>query len=238
MQAANGVMEQPESDDTIELSDAERWAGLSTRIVSAVVLAAIALGCIYEGGMLFASFIMLAAMVMKKEWDALVPAQAIKLRVFGYIYIILPCAAFLWLRSLQGAGPGAVLAVVAIVSATDIGAYFTGRRFGRHKLSPLISPSKTWEGLAGGIIAAALAAVLMSPYVPVPHSPGGALATGMLLAVLAQAGDLFESLTKRRAGVKDSGTLLPGHGGLLDRFDGYMFATPVFALLLHFALET
>lgn len=215
----------------------DRWAGLKPRILSAAALGALALLCVWQGGMLFAVFVLLAALVMKKEWDALIKGQSLTLRAVGYAYIILPCSSLIWLRNLPGeTGLITTAALIAVISATDMGAFFVGRRFGHYKLSPTISPSKTWEGLAGGTGAAMVTALLLSPYVPVQHSVASALVTGLITSLLAQAGDLFESFIKRQAEVKDSGTLLPGHGGLLDRFDGYMFATPVFALLIHFAL--
>ncbi|MYE52872.1 MAG: phosphatidate cytidylyltransferase, partial [Gammaproteobacteria bacterium] len=117
-----------------------------------------------------------------------------------------------------------------LVSAVDIGAYFAGTTWGRRKLAPALSPAKTWEGVAGGAVLGILVC-------------GGALAALGLLSVAAGAiialliavsvfGDLLESLLKRQSGVKDSGTLLPGHGGLLDRIDSELAALPVFALLL------
>jgi phosphatidate cytidylyltransferase len=216
-----------------------RWAGLSTRIVSAVVLGILAFIFILQGGFLFSAFIMLAALVMKKEWDTLIIEPTTELRAGGYFYVILPCASLLWLRGLPDPiGLRMTFTLIAAISATDIGAYFVGKRFGRHKLSPIISPNKTWEGLAGGMAAATLITLLLSAYIPVPHSFGSLLWIAPFIAVLAQAGDLFESSLKRKANVKDSGTLLPGHGGLLDRFDGYMFTAPVFALLVHSGLAS
>jgi phosphatidate cytidylyltransferase len=217
--------------------DDGRWSGLGTRMLSAVALGIVAFICVWMGGMVFTSLVLLAALVMKKEWDALVTDPSSVSRLRGYIYVILPCASLLWLRYQPGGvGIGATVALIAVISATDIGAYFVGRRFGRHKLSPVISPNKTWEGLGGGFFAAIFIGLIVSSYVPVPHSFVGTVWTAGLLAILAQVGDLFESSLKREAGVKDSGTILPGHGGLLDRLDGYMFTTPVFALIVHSAM--
>lgn len=133
--------------------------------------------------------------------------------------------------------PGSVLLLLALVAAADIGAYFSGRALGRHKLAVNVSPNKTWEGFAGGVIlccALALLAWLL-------WSPGSAglvpalrvLAAALSLAVFSVVGDLFESLVKRQAAVKDSGTLLPGHGGVLDRIDSIAAALPLYALALH-----
>jgi phosphatidate cytidylyltransferase len=115
------------------------------------------------------------------------------------------------------------------VWATDIGAYFAGRSFGGPKVAPKISPNKTWSGLIGGMVGALLLGGALCSYADLPLHL--ALASPAL-AVIAQAGDFFESWMKRRAGVKDSGALIPGHGGVLDRLDGVVTALPVAALLV------
>lgn len=228
---------EPEQNSTVE-QPTRRWSGLGTRTGSALVLGTIAFVCLWLGGVAFSAFVLLAALVMKKEWDALIYRRGAQMLALGYVYVILPCASLIWLRSLPGeAGFSATVLLIAMISATDIGAYFVGRSFGKHKLSPVISPNKTWEGLGGGIAAATFVALLLGGSAPLPHGRAGALWIGPFIAILAQAGDLFESSLKRKADVKDSGTILPGHGGLLDRFDGYMFATPVFAFLLHSTLS-
>ncbi|ARS27174.1 phosphatidate cytidylyltransferase [Sphingomonas sp. KC8] len=133
----------------------------------------------------------------------------------GLLYATLPALALIYLRAQHGFG--LTLATAALVWATDIGAYFAGRAIGGARLAPRISPNKTWAGLIGGVIAAELLCAAL------------AIGFGLswlfvyfatMLAVSAQIGDLFESWLKRRAGVKDSGRLLPGHGGVLDRLDG------------------
>lgn len=145
----------------------------------------------------------------------------------GAIYVGLPVLALLYLR---GHGDGLLLAfwAMALVWACDIGAYFAGRAIGGPKLMPEVSPNKTWAGLIGGIIAATGFALALTHW----GLPLMLALTTPLLAVLAQAGDLYESQLKRRAGVKDSGTLLPGHGGVLDRMDGLVPVAPVAALLV------
>lgn len=117
---------------------------------------------------------------------------------------------------------------LALVWATDIGAYFAGRAIGGPKLWPAVSPNKTWAGLIGGVIAASLFAGALHLWAGLPLRL--TLATPVL-AVLAQGGDLYESHLKRRAGVKDSGTLLPGHGGVMDRLDGLVPVAPIAAVL-------
>lgn len=134
----------------------------------------------------------------------------------GVVYVGLPVLGLLYLRD-RPDGIALALWTLAIVWATDIGAYFAGRRFGGPKLAPIISPNKTWSGLIGGVIAATLVGAGIAAAAGLP---GALLWAGAPLAVAAQIGDLFESWLKRRAGAKDSGRLLPGHGGALDRLDG------------------
>jgi phosphatidate cytidylyltransferase len=120
---------------------------------------------------------------------------------------------------------------LAIVWAADSAAYFAGRHFGKHKLSPRISPNKTIEGMVGGIVAGVAVAVAFAPLADAPLARLPAVAVAAFFAVLASVvGDLFESLLKRHVGAKDSGDLIPGHGGILDRIDGVLAALPVFAL--------
>jgi phosphatidate cytidylyltransferase len=214
------------------------WSGLQTRALSAIALLAIGLFCVLQGGIIFACLVILAAILMMKEWVALTEIQMLVLRLAGYPCVILPCACILWLRGLStpldpNLGFILVIAYICVISATDIGAYFTGKKFGRHKLAPTISPNKTWEGLGGGIGCAMVIGLFFSPYIHLPHSVFSTLIACLFIAVLAQIGDLFKSWIKRLAGVKDSGTLIPGHGGLLDRLDGYIFTAPVLAFIIH-----
>jgi len=151
----------------------------------------------------------------------------------GTLWIALGTAAFLYL-ALAG-GRGTVLWLLAVVWATDIGAYAAGRSIGGPRLAPRLSPNKTWAGLAGGVASAALAG-LIAARLGLGGGSGGVLAlVSAGLAVVAQLGDLAESLAKRHFGVKDSSKLIPGHGGLLDRLDGLLaasIATGLIALLL------
>ena len=154
----------------------------------------------------------------------------------GVIYVCLPVMALLFLRGESPQLWGLLLAfwALGLVWATDIGAYFAGRSLGGPKLAPRVSPSKTWSGLGGGVLAALLLGYALHLFAGLPAQL--AAASG-LLAVAAQLGDLLESWMKRRAGVKDSGTLLPGHGGVMDRLDGVVTAAPI-AALLYLALGT
>lgn len=134
----------------------------------------------------------------------------------GLLYAVLPAMALIFIRQ-QDAGLMLALWTLVTVWATDIGAYFAGRTIGGPKLAPKISPNKTWAGLIGGMVSALLVGALIAWAAKLPGLLYGA---GAGLAVAAQAGDLFESWLKRRSGVKDSGRILPGHGGVLDRLDG------------------
>jgi len=140
----------------------------------------------------------------------------------GMLYCGLPGVSLLWLRGLP-TGLVVTVAVLTIVWATDIVAFFAGRLIGGPKLAPSISPNKTWAGAVGGVVGAiaiAMLAGIVLQWRYVSAAPAAVVALAGGLAMLAVLGDLFESWLKRRAGVKDSGTLLPGHGGVLDRLDG------------------
>ena len=125
-------------------------------------------------------------------------------------------------------GPQIVLWLVLLVIAADIGAYFAGRRFGRRKLAPRVSPGKTWEGALGGLALVALVAWGGAAYFELPRLE--AVVFGCAVGIFSIIGDLTESMFKRGAGLKDSGALLPGHGGLLDRIDSVTAAAPLYAL--------
>ena len=127
---------------------------------------------------------------------------------------------------------GAIAFPVILLVATDSGAYFAGKTIGGAKLAPSISPNKTWAGLFGGIAAAIIAAFLSQNIVPWPNGLISVIVIGTMTAILGQIGDLFESWLKRKEGVKDSGDLLPGHGGVLDRIDGYIIVIPIYLLSL------
>lgn len=130
-------------------------------------------------------------------------------------------------------GGALMVVLVLVVAAADIGAYFSGRAWGRHKLAPQVSPAKTWEGFWGGLLAVACAAILLWSLLPVQAahiSLAAVLAVTLTTALASVVGDLSVSMVKRQSGAKDSGSLLPGHGGVLDRLDSLCGAAPVFAL--------
>lgn len=148
--------------------------------------------------------------------------------VFGTLAMPPAWLAAVMLYDRDGQGVWWLMLVLVLVWAADVGAYFAGRLFGRHKLAPSVSPGKTWEGFAGGVLLAVLLAVLGSAWLG--HLRAGFLGVCALAILASVLGDLTESLLKRQAGIKDSGALLPGHGGVLDRLDSLLAALPVFAL--------
>ena len=188
---------------------------LGIRTLTGAILIVIALLAGYVGGDILAVLVAAVATAMFYEWTRIVRGWGLGWYLSGFFYAVLPALALLWIR--ERGGFNLLIWTFIVTWSTDIGAYFAGRNFGRRKLAPSISPKKTVEGLYGGILAATLfggawvlAAGLGRPLLACPP----------LLAVAAQMGDLFESWMKRRAGVKDSGHWLPGHGGVLDRLDG------------------
>nr|WP_301289489.1 phosphatidate cytidylyltransferase [Natronocella acetinitrilica] len=153
--------------------------------------------------------------------------------ISGWLVLVPAWGAMVWMHTLF-AGPWFILLMLVIIWAADSGAYFAGRAFGRRKLAPAISPGKTWEGAMGGLLVAVVCAllVLALPQVP-PIQFGGFILLVVTTTVFSIAGDLYESMIKRRRGVKDSGSLLPGHGGVLDRIDSLTAAAPIFAAGLY-----
>lgn len=152
--------------------------------------------------------------------------------VMAPMYVGLPLGTMVWTRA--ELGPAAVTWLLATIAISDSAQYYTGRLVGRTKLSPAISPAKTVEGAIGGAVAAGLAGFALGPWCVPGWSPVRSAVIAVILAIVGMTGDLFESLLKRGAGVKDSSQLIPGHGGVLDRLDSYLFAAPVFYLLAAF----
>ncbi len=212
-----------------DAKSAFRWQDLRMRAISAAILAPAVLLCIWFGGIAWMVLIALAVAGMVHEWMRICRFRFSALAVVMLLAIGLAGAALLWLR--QGeAGRANVIFTVLIVWASDIGAYMCGRLFGGPKLAPSISPSKTWSGAMGGLVSVAVVGMLVGPLL----APGlwwKAALIALPLGMATQIGDLIESAFKRQFDVKDSGTLIPGHGGLLDRLDGLLIAAPVAALM-------
>ncbi len=164
---------------------------------------------------------------------AVLLAMIRKVRVFvagGILYTGVPIAALIVLRNDPAYGLAAIGWLFAVVWSTDSAAYFAGKAIGGPKLSPRWSPNKTWAGLGGGIVAAALAGLVTALLLGRTSVPALMLFSG-LLAVVAQIGDIFESALKRQAGIKDSSHIIPGHGGVMDRLDGLVSAAAVAAIV-------
>lgn len=207
---------------------------LATRTAVGIILIGIALASALFGGTVFAVLVALIATIMYVEWTRMVGSWGFRWRFLGFFYCLLPAVSLLWIREraeYEGVGSGfdLLIWVFLVVWATDIGAFFAGRTIGGPKLAPSISPNKTIAGLIGGIVCAALLAGAWVYYVRLPAK---LLWLAVLFGAAAQMGDLFESGLKRRAGLKDSGTWLPGHGGLLDRLDGLVPVAVLTAALL------
>jgi phosphatidate cytidylyltransferase len=180
-------------------------------------------------------FWLIAVPIWLRRHPATIPASLVL--VAGVVVLIPTFLAMVQLRNIH---PAALLLTMGVVWVADIAAFFAGRRFGAHKLAPQISPGKTWEGLYGAVIATACYALAWAALAPrhlpalvrdIPGTMLWTIAVVEILTVFAVLGDLFESAMKRRAGIKDSGRLLPGHGGVLDRIDALTATLPLAALI-------
>lgn len=255
-----------------------RWSDLRLRVLSAAVLAPLALACIWAGGAAFAGLLALITIGLAYEWLGLcaqrsaTPAMllfaalplsvvlaasgatpaalivlalataatavftrglsAVKPLAFGIPYIGLAAVALVWLRRQPATGGANVIVLLLVVWASDIGAYIVGRAVGGPRLAPRISPGKTWSGAVGGLFAAAGVGLVASAIIGHGSVSLRSAALATLIGAVSQSGDLFESQLKRHFGVKDSGSMIPGHGGLLDRLDAVLTAAPVAALLV------
>jgi phosphatidate cytidylyltransferase len=208
-----------------------RRLGVPGAVTIAAVLAAVGAsalrnysvaGWLVAAGAMAAAVAGLARTQDRASWYAL-----------GVVYISLACLALLWLRQQPEIGRTVVYWLVGLVWATDIGAFVVGRAVGGPRLTPRISPNKTWAGLGGGALCAALVGAAVGFLVD-SADPVALAILSLALAIVSQAGDLFESSLKRRVGVKDASGLIPGHGGLLDRVDGLMAASLAVAFVVWF----
>jgi phosphatidate cytidylyltransferase len=207
-----------------------------TRILSAFVMAPIAIAAIWMGSPFFEILIIIGGAVAVLEWYRLMSDEGIRganviWLLTGLLYIILPCFILIWLRNLDSQGFQFIIWFFAVIWATDIGAYFTGKSVGGPKFAPSISPNKTWSGFFGGM---GLAVIISLALVDFANPKSGTLtviSASILLSVSGQLGDLIESWVKRKLGVKDSGTLIPGHGGILDRIDAILLGAPVAGII-------
>ncbi len=194
---------------------------LAIRTLSGVAMIIVAIAAVVIGGYAFAILAAAAATAVFYEWTRLTKGWGPAWYIGGFLYAAIAALALLWIRERADNADGLrlVLWVFIVVWSVDIGAYFTGRAIGGPKLAPSISPGKTWAGFYGGVASAAL---LGGAWVLYSELNLVLLLLAPLFAAVAQGGDLFESWMKRRAGVKDSGDWLPGHGGVFDRVDGLL----------------
>ena len=201
------------------------------RIITSIVLLPIAVYAIFFSQSLFLLIVIAMAILMTIEWIDMIKnsEDEKRWRVIGFIYILIPLYSVYKLRVIDA---DIVFWMFSIIWVTDIFAFFSGRILGGKKLAPSISPNKTWSGLAGGVVASAVIG-----FISAFMFSGGVIffvVVSILLSLVEQAGDLMESKFKRIFGVKDSGNIIPGHGGVLDRFDGMMFTAPAVLFLVTF----
>ena len=217
---------------------------LYLRIISALILMPLVLFALIYGGWAFVAMSAVALIISLIEWVrmAKLSPRPFLNGVAGVAYILFCIAAFSYLRLYYPDGAGLALALILGIWASDTGAYFAGKTIGGPKMAPAISPNKTWAGLIGGVISSALLFVVYSLYIG-PWLSGATgtdmaiaehlsvvtiIALGASVTISGQLGDLLISMEKRKVGVKDTGNLIPGHGGLLDRIDSLLLAAPVF----------
>ena len=203
-------------------------SNLALRVLSAAVLAPIAVAAAYFGDWAFTLFWAVAAIAVAWEWTRLVKGadSGLVWLVSGILYAGSLFAAPVILRSDPAFGLLAIVLLFAIVWSTDIFGYFAGRAIGGPKLMPAVSPKKTWSGAIAGTLGAMIVAVRVAKLFG-SFSTTAIAGVALLLSVCGQAGDLFESWVKRKFGVKDSSQLIPGHGGVMDRLDGFWAAAVV-----------
>lgn len=218
-----------------------RGSGLATgRIMPIFALAAMLMAAIFRGpeGLAIAvAAVVLAAPALhlahpKAPEGALVGTSV---DVFGIVYLGITGACLCWLRTMptdDTAGIRLLIFFLVTIWIGDSGAYYVGKNLGRHHMAPILSPKKTWEGLAGGIGATFAAAAAFQALLPLPFGWSHIFGLAAILSVTAPIGDLIVSLFKRDTGVKDSSNLIPGHGGLLDRTDSLVFSAPFVLLYL------
>jgi len=231
------AMEEVTHDPSQAAPESARGMGdLLTRFVTAVAMAGVTLIALWLGSWVWIGFVIVLAALVLWEWNGIVskfgvsPMSEIAWQFVGALYVGAAALAMVQVR-LNYEVWAVLIAFVLPIVAVDVGAYFAGRTIGGARIMPSISPSKTWAGFVGGALAAVIVCICAEVFDigPGAFSPGygafglaSALATGVVIAILAQVGDFFESWMKRRADVKDSSKLLPGHGGVFDRLDGFL----------------
>ena len=218
-------------DRAIGVSPDHGRSNLALRVISSALLAPLTILVAWIGGLPFVAFWTIAASIVLWEWTGLIKgARAPETfgafagwMVAGLIYAGALLLAPILLRRDPTLGFWALLFLFAVVWATDIAAYFAGRAIGGPKLMPAVSPKKTWAGAVGGVLGGVVAGLIVVKCAGLGVTPALVI-LAFMLSVVAQAGDLIESAIKRHFGAKDSSALIPGHGGLMDRLDGFLTA--------------
>lgn len=210
-----------------------QYKNFVTRLISSIILLPIVIYLIIFGGVYFYSFLSLLAILMAFEWQYIVSHKktnisTLKIDLIGAFFIMLPIASLSAIRALDN-GIELLIELCITIAGADIGGYIFGKTLKGPKLAPNISPNKTWSGFLGGIFLAVLMIFLYKEY---QSEPFELLTQTIILAIISQFSDLLESKFKRMFGVKDSGNLIPGHGGILDRIDGFILSAPAFYLML------
>ena len=230
-----------------EGEQAKKSSGLGLRVLSGIILAPVAITLIILGGWFFIAMVALALAVSFCEWANLVnhmPGRQYLVLILGGVYLSVCSISYIFLRLGFEQGAWLALCVILAVWASDTGAYFTGRKIGGPKLAPRVSPNKTWAGFGGAMFFCGLSLMILlgagrflEPWLKtdVGLEAGHTwlvFIAGCVLGAVGQAGDLLVSFFKRRAHIKDSGHLIPGHGGILDRIDSLLLVSPVFAVFV------
>lgn len=208
---------------------------LRKRIIPSIILSVLAIIVLYSSAVIFNLFLLTVAVLMAFEWISIAKSEddeTNRWRFLGLGYILLPTFSLMYLRGIPN-GTDIILWLFLVVWGTDTAAMFVGKTFGGPKLAPTISPKKTWSGLAGGVVISMFIGLLCS----VLFKEGALffIILSAFLAVLEQVSDLLESKFKRHFNVKDSGNLIPGHGGIMDRLDGFTLTAPIIGLLVLFS---
>jgi phosphatidate cytidylyltransferase len=199
------------------------------RLISIAVLAPPFLAAVWFGSPYFEIVLIVGSLIAMYEWWGVASAGETRSWPwcgFGLIYIIIACVSLAALRALPEIGRDLILWLFLVVWAADIGGYVFGRLIGGPKLAPNISPGKTWAGTMGGFLAATAISGLFSKTLGGNHGMLFLAVAGLAIGFVAQIGDLFESYFKRKFDVKDSGAIIPGHGGILDRIDSILLVAP------------
>lgn len=220
-------------------------SNLHIRIISGLIMAPLAGSAIVAGGWYFGAFILIGLFPALYEWAKMCEntARQYLMMAAGAVYISLTFGSYIFLRFGFEQGAWLALGIILCVWASDIGAYFTGKKFGGPKLAPHISPNKTWSGFAGAVFSCGIAMMILvalgphiEPWLATdlglrPRHVWGVFAVGCAMGAIGQAGDLLISALKRRKGMKDAGAIIPGHGGILDRIDSLMLVSLAFTIV-------